>query len=306
MVFNNLREKIKISLKKTHQSLTDGMNQLFHLKGEIDPLFLEELEECLISADFGVDTSHNFIKEIENKFDKREIKNSFQIKELLKQNIIKALSGTDFELNTNAHPSVLMILGVNGSGKTTTVGKLAHFYKQQDKEVLIAAADTFRAAAIDQLEIWGQRAGVDVIKQKTGAVPSAVAFDSVQAAIARGIDILILDTAGRLHTRKNLMEELIKIKKVISKQIEGAPHEVLMVLDAVTGQNGISQAKLFHEAMGLTGIILTKLDGTAKGGIIVSIYKELNIPVKLVGTGEGIEDISFFNPIEYASAIFEE
>jgi fused signal recognition particle receptor len=268
---------------------------------------LDELEALLFEADLGVKTSSQLIEGVQQGLKRGELQDPDRVKEFIKQEILRILQAGEKPLFINfsqTKPFVIMVVGVNGGGKTTTIGKIAHQYTSQGKKVLIGAADTFRAAAVEQLEIWAKRVGADLIKQVKGSDPSAVAFDSIQAAKARNIDLVFIDTAGRLHTKVNLMEELKKLNRIVGRECPGAPHEVLLVLDATTGQNAISQAKLFNEAIGVTGIALTKLDGTAKGGIIVGITEELKIPIRYIGVGEGIDDLKEFNATEFVQALF--
>ncbi|MNI09724.1 Signal recognition particle receptor FtsY [compost metagenome] len=273
---------------------------------KIDEEFFEELEEILIGADVGVNTVLQLIDDLRSEVKKRKIEDAAELQPILSEKIQELLRG-DEDNSIRMNPdgiTVILFVGVNGVGKTTTIGKLAHYYKQQGKKVLMAAGDTFRAGAIEQLEVWGQRVGVEVIKQQAGSDPAAVMFDAVQAAKQRGADILLCDTAGRLQNKSNLMEELNKIYRVIQREIPDAPHEVLMVLDATTGQNALSQAKLFGEKSGVTGLVLTKLDGTAKGGIVVAIRQELSLPVKLVGLGEKMEDLHKFDSEQFVHGLF--
>jgi fused signal recognition particle receptor len=301
-------EKLKNGLSKTHQGFVEKMDRLFLGKKTIDEDFLNELESLLFSADLGVKTSSQLIEAVQQGLKRGDLKEPEKVKSFIKEEITRILKAGENPLSINfsqTKPFVMMVVGVNGGGKTTTIGKIAHQYTSQGKKVLVGAADTFRAAAVEQLEVWANRVGADLIKQSKGTDPSAVAFDSVHAAKARNIDLVFIDTAGRLHTKVNLMEELKKLKRIISRECPGAPHEILLVLDATTGQNAISQAKLFDEAVGVTGIALTKLDGTAKGGIIVGITEELNIPIRYVGVGEGIDDLKEFNAAEFIQALFE-
>ncbi len=300
-------EKLKKGLSKTHQGFVEKIDQLFLGKKTIDQDFLDELEGLLFEADLGVKTSHQLIEGVSQGLKRGELQEPEKIKEYIKQEILRILKSGEKPLSvdlSHTKPFVLMVVGVNGGGKTTTIGKIAHQYSSQGKKILVGAADTFRAAAVEQLEIWANRAGADLIKQSKGSDPSAVAFDSIHAAKARNIDLVFIDTAGRLHTKVNLMEELKKVKRIIGRECPGAPHEILLVLDATTGQNAISQAKLFNEAVGVTGIALTKLDGTAKGGIIVGITEELKIPIRYIGVGEGIDDLKEFNATEFVQALF--
>lgn len=264
----------------------------------------EELEEILITSDIGVETSLRIIEELKLKVQKEKITDAIQVKSILKEELVNILGEEKPIMKLDTKPSVIVVLGVNGAGKTTSIGKICHILKQQGKRVMVAAADTFRAAAIDQLEIWAKRAGVDIIKHTEGSDPSAVVYDAIAAAKARDFDIIVCDTAGRLHTKKNLMEELKKIFRIIKRELPDADIETLLVLDATTGQNAVSQAKNFTEASGVTGLVLTKLDGTAKGGVVLSIKAELGIPVKFIGVGEQIDDLQPFNPAEFTDALF--
>jgi fused signal recognition particle receptor len=264
----------------------------------------EELEEVLIAADIGIETTLKIISDIKLKVKENKIIDPLKVKDLLKEEIKEILNKNHSELKINTSPSVIIVIGVNGVGKTTSIGKIANLVKQGGKKVLLAAGDTFRAAAIDQLEIWSERVGVDIISHSEGADPAAVIFDAIQAAKARKADVLICDTAGRLHTKKNLMEELKKISRILDRELPGSDRETLLVLDATTGQNAVSQAKIFSESADITGIVLTKLDGTAKGGIIIAIKSELNIPVKLIGVGEKMEDLQKFDAGEFVEALF--
>lgn len=300
-LFNRLKE----SLAKTRQSLVGKIESLITARRVIDESLYEELEETLIEADVGVDTAVELIESLRQRVKEQRVKEPEQLKPLLQELIQETLGEQETSLNRGGPPMVILVVGVNGVGKTTTIGKLAHYYKSRGERVILAAGDTFRAAAIDQLEIWGQRVGVDVIKHKEGADPAAVAYDALQAARARKADVLICDTAGRLHTKINLMEELKKIGRVLSRELPGAPHEVLLVLDATTGQNAISQARLFGEATGVTGIVLTKLDGSAKGGVIIGIRQALDIPVKFIGIGESVDDLRPFDAREFVAALFD-
>ena len=296
-------KRLKSGLSKTREILTTDINDLFTGKRTIDDELLEELEELLITSDIGVQTTMDLIQSISIK--SSEITGPDQLKDILREKILELLSATmrpPQEIVDKPH--VIMVIGVNGVGKTTTIGKLAARFSGSGKKVIIAAADTFRAAAIEQLMIWADRAGVDIIRHKEMSDPAAVAYDGIQAAVARDTDIVLVDTAGRLHTRKNLMEELKKIKRTISKKLPGAPHEILLILDATTGQNALSQAELFNDALDVTGIALTKLDGTAKGGIVVSICNALEIPLNYIGVGEKIEDLQEFDPTEFVNALF--
>lgn len=300
-------EKLKRGLSKTHQGFVEKIDRLFLGKKTIDSDLLEEFEAILFEADLGVKTTNQLIENVQQSLKRGELQNPEKIKDFIKGEIFTILKRGEKPLSidfSKTRPFVVMVVGVNGGGKTTTIGKIAYQYSSQGKKVLIGAADTFRAAAIEQIEIWARRAKADLIKQSKGSDPSAVAFDSIHAAKARDVDLVFIDTAGRLHTKVNLMEELKKIKRIVGREHPGAPHEVLLVLDATTGQNAISQAKLFHEAIGVTGIALTKLDGTAKGGIIVGITEELKIPIRYIGVGEGVDDLREFNATEFVQALF--
>lgn len=300
-----LFDKLKSGLTKTRAAVTEQINTVFSAFVGVDEELFESLEEALIMADIGMETSIALIDELRDRVKKKFITDG----NLVKEELYSVISDTLCEIDTNMHldtlPAVILVIGVNGVGKTTSIGKMASYYKQQGKKVLLAAADTFRAAAIDQLDVWAERSGCDIIKHNEGSDPAAVVFDACNAAKARGVDILICDTAGRLHNKKNLMAELEKINRVISRELPGAARENLIVLDATTGQNAVSQAKLFSEVSDLTGIILTKLDGTAKGGIVISISKEQSLPVKFIGVGEDVEDLQIFSPEDFAKALFE-
>ena len=298
-------EKLKAGLKKTSNAFAGHVNEVFSVFVKVDEELFENLEEALIMADLGMETSEYIIEELRHRVKIKHITDGNQVKEELKSVISEILSEHDTKMNIETKPSVVLVIGVNGVGKTTSIGKIASHYKSMGKNVMLAAADTFRAAAIDQLDIWANRSGCDIIKHQENSDPAAVVFDACNAAKARGADILICDTAGRLHNKKNLMAELEKINRVISRELPDASRETLLVLDASTGQNAVSQAKLFGEAADITGIVLTKLDGTAKGGIVVSISREQEIPVKFVGVGEGIDDLQEFNPDDFAKALFD-
>ena len=303
----NFFEKLKEGLSKTHQGFVEKMDRLFLGKKTIDQDVLDELEGLLFEADLGVKTSGQLIEGVRQGLKRGDLQEPQKVKDFIKQEILRILESGEKPLSidfSQTKPFVMMVVGVNGGGKTTTIGKIAHQYSSQGKKVLVGAADTFRAAAVEQLEIWANRVGADLIKQSKGSDPSAVAFDSIHAAKARDIDLVFIDTAGRLHTKVNLMEELKKVKRIVARECPGAPHEVLLVLDATTGQNAISQAKLFNEAVGVTGIAITKLDGTAKGGIIVGITEELNIPIRYIGVGEGVDDLKEFDATEFVQALF--
>jgi fused signal recognition particle receptor len=299
-------ERLKLGLKKTKDGLVGRIDTLVLGRKEIDADTLEELEEILITSDIGVKTSVELIRTLEQRLGRNELKDGEALRSALKDEILARLEAHHRPLDmSGCHPFVLLVIGVNGVGKTTTIGKLASRYSASGKKVLLAAADTFRAAAAEQLEAWGERSGVDVIRHKEGADPSAVVFDACRAAVARQVDILIVDTAGRLHTKVNLMEEMKKIRRVIDREIPGAPHETLLVVDAATGQNAVSQARLFKDAAGVTGIALTKLDGTAKGGIVVAVSHEFALPVRYIGVGESIDDLRDFDPQEFTDALFQ-
>ena len=296
--------KLVDGLAKTRNNIMTGVDEVFGLT-EIDEDFWEELEEALIMADLGVNTTMAIIEDLKEKVGDRRIKEPSAVKELLKEELKEQMSLNHAAYEFEEKKSVLLIIGVNGVGKTTTIGKLAMRYKNQGKKVVLAAADTFRAAAIEQLTEWANRAQVDIIAQQANSDPGAVVYDAVQAAKARNADLLICDTAGRLHNKKNLMDELAKIFKIIDREYEGAHKEVLLVLDSTTGQNALQQAKQFKEIAEISGIVLTKLDGTAKGGIAIAIQSELKLPVKFIGVGEGVDDLQNFDENEFVDALFE-
>ncbi len=298
-------ESLKAGLEKTRNTITEKIDEALKMFQTVDEELFEELEEILITSDIGVNTAMEIIEKLRETVKERKISDSSEVKAFLKEIISTMLKADVQHLQTEGNPAIVMVIGVNGVGKTTSIGKIAYQLKQQGKRVLLAAGDTFRAAAIDQLQVWGDRVGVEVIKHHEGADPAAVIFDAVQAAKSRNVDVLICDTAGRLHTKKNLMEELKKIFRIINNEIPDSSREVLLVLDATTGQNAVQQAKVFSEAAEISGIVLTKLDGTAKGGIVVAIKAEQNIPVKLIGVGEGIEDLQAFNPNDFVDALFD-
>ena len=300
----NLFSQLKTGLKRTQEVLGGRMQGLFSGKA-ISEASLEELEEILLAADIGVPTTQTLLVSLRERIRRSAIKDAQDLKSFLKGQLLSILNKATNEVKME-NPHLVLVLGVNGTGKTTTIAKLAYRYKGQGKEVLLAAADTFRAAAIDQLKIWAERIGVEMIHHQPGGDPSAVAFDAVASARARKKDVLIFDTAGRLHTNRGLMEELRKMKRTINRQMEGGPHEVLLVLDATTGNNGLRQAKEFHAAVGVTGLVIAKLDGTAKGGIVVAVADALKIPVRYVGLGEGLEDLQEFNPRAFVDALFQE
>ena len=303
-MFKRLKEKIA----RSRGGFIRQLDELFTGRKEISPELLEEIEEILVMADMGISTVQEIIDRLQDEVSSGEISDPEALRDRLKEQI-KAIFFRSKKQNTldreGVRPWVILVVGVNGVGKTTSIAKLAWRFKQEGKEVVLVAADTFRAAAVEQLQKWGERMGVPVVSQRPGADPSAVAFDGIETAISRGADVVIVDTAGRLHTQVNLMKELQKIKRVIGKKLQGAPHETLLVLDATTGQNAISQAKTFCEATDVTGIVLTKLDGTAKGGIVASIAHEMNIPVRYIGIGEQMEDLRPFDPDQFVEALFE-
>lgn len=296
--------KIKEGLRKTKESVINKMHRVVNSFTKIDEELFEQLEEAMIMGDMGVETSEEICTRLRKLIKERGVTDPAMIMELI-QEIVADMMGDDVGIDISGKPAVIMVIGVNGAGKTTTIGKLCHQYKQQGKKVLVAAADTFRAAAIDQLQVWTERAGVDLIKHSEGSDPGAVVYDAIDAAKARNCDIVIIDTAGRLHNKKNLMDELAKINRIMESKAPDSSKEVLLVLDATTGQNAVSQARLFSETANITGIVLTKLDGTAKGGIVISIKNELGIPVKLIGVGEKIDDLQPFDSRSFVTALFE-
>lgn len=298
--------KLKEGLSKTRTAVFGRIDDVFYAFKSVDEDLFEELEEVLITADIGVDTSVYIIDLLRRAAKEKGIKEPADLKEELKNIIATILNEQNTECNFDASPAVIMVIGVNGVGKTTSIGKMANYYKSQGKKVLLAAADTFRAAAIDQLEIWANRAGVEIVKHQEGSDPSAVVFDAIAAAKSRGTDIVICDTAGRLHNKKHLMDELAKTARVIERETGHPASEVLLVLDASTGQNALIQAREFKNAAAITGVVLTKLDGTAKGGVVIALCREQNIGVKFIGVGEGIDDLQKFNPDEFAKALFPE
>ena len=297
----SLMDRLKSGLGKTRKSLTHQLERVFTEKGGIDAETIEDIEEALITADVGIETTTALIGKIEENASR--ISSIDELRAFLKQEILKFFE-TGAPAPSPEKPHVVMVVGVNGVGKTTTIGKLAFKYRAEGCSVILGAADTFRAAAVEQLSIWADRAGAQIVKHRENADPAAVAYDAVEAGVSRGIDRVIIDTAGRLHTKVNLMEQLKKIKRSIDKKMPGAPHEVLLVLDATTGQNALSQAKLFHEGIGVTGLILTKLDGTAKGGIVVGIRNTMKLPLHYIGVGEAIEDLQPFDPKRFVDALF--
>lgn len=301
----SLFSRLKEGLKKTRDSIQEKVESTLRLHGKIDDELFEELEEILITADIGVNTSLEIIENVKDKVKKNRITEVMEIKNLLKEEMIELLDSDDNKLNIEKSPSLILVVGVNGAGKTTTIGKLGKKLKEQGKTVAIVAGDTFRAAAIEQLQQWGEKTDIEVISQSEGADPAAVIFDGIQFAKSKNIDVLICDTAGRLHNKKNLMNELNKISRIIERDYPKATKETLLVIDATTGQNAIQQAKVFKEAANITGIVLTKLDGTAKGGVVLSVQGEVNVPVKLVGVGEKPEDLQEFSSKDFIEAIFE-
>ncbi|BCR04167.1 hypothetical protein DESUT3_12360 [Desulfuromonas versatilis] len=302
----SLFDRMRSGLAKTQSSLIGRIDTLLRGSGKVDADLLEELEEILVTADFGVKTTQDLVQALQKRLSRNSQAAPAELREALKEEIRQRLRLESEPLSLEqASPFVMMVVGVNGVGKTTTIGKLARQFVGQGKKVLLGAGDTFRAAAAEQLSIWGERAGVEVIRHAEGADPAAVAFDAAKAAVARKADVLILDTAGRLHTKVNLMEELKKVHRVLAREIPGAPHETLLVLDATTGQNALVQARLFKEAVKISGIALTKLDGTAKGGVVVAIGGELGLPVRFVGIGEGVEDLRPFDPDMFVEALFQ-
>ena len=302
-MLNNFFDKLKSGLSKTRNNLTDKVNELFKLAITIDEDLYEELEEILITSDIGMETTENIIEKLKDKIRQEKISDPEALMPCLKE-VIREMMDENAPEEEDSFPKVSLIIGVNGVGKTTSIGKIASRYKNEGKKVILAAGDTFRAAAIDQLEIWSDRAGVQLVKHQEGSDPAAVVYDAIQAAKARKADILICDTAGRLHNKKNLMNELSKINKIIDREFSEAKKETLLVLDGTTGQNAIIQAKQFMEVCPIDGIILTKLDGTAKGGVVISIKSTLNIPVKYIGVGEGIDDLQKFDSKAFADALF--
>lgn len=303
----SLFERLRQGLLKTRATLTGRLDQLVFGRKEIDEALLDELEEILFTSDLGVTTTQELIDLVQAAVARKELDNPEKLKSALKEHIHSFLHVPEVQHDSPGpgEPLVIMVIGVNGVGKTTTIGKVAHHFQEDGKKVVLAAADTFRAAAIEQLIIWGERVGAEVIKQGPGADPSAVVFDAISAAQSRGTDVVLIDTAGRLHTKINLMDELGKIQRVAGRRLLGAPHEVWLVLDATTGQNALSQADMFHKALGVTDIVLTKLDGTAKGGIVVGICHQLGIPVRFIGIGEKIDDLRPFDASEFVNAIFD-
>ena len=300
-------ERMKEAVSRTRENLAERIEEVVSIGKEIDRSTLDDLEATLIGADLGTTTTHEVLEKLRDKADRKQIKDVNELKRLLKEELLAILTSTTGSrpvTKVEGTPEVIMVVGVNGAGKTTTIGKLAQVFRAQGKTVLLCAADTFRAAAIEQLEIWGQRTGTEVIKTKAGGDPSAVLFDALQSATARNTDYVIVDTAGRLHTKQNLMLELEKMKRTAQRIVPGAPHETLLVMDATTGQNGLQQARQFTQSAGVTGIVLTKLDGTAKGGVVVAISRELGLPVRFVGVGEKAGDLLPFDPKEFVDSLF--
>ena len=301
-----LFDRMKQAVTRTRENLSERIEEVVSLRKEIDRETLDDLEATLIAADLGSATTEEVLRALREKVDRKQIGNVDELKRVLKDELLAILSRASLEpVKAVDGPEVIVVVGVNGTGKTTTIGKLANALRAQGKTVLLAAADTFRAAAIEQLEVWGERTGTEVIKTRPGGDPSAVLYDALQAAKARGTDYVIVDTAGRLHTKSNLMEELLKMRRTSQRFIPGSPHEVLLVMDATTGQNGLQQARLFTESAGVTGIVLTKLDGTAKGGIVVAISRDLGLPVRYVGVGEKQTDLLPFDARQFVNSLFE-
>jgi fused signal recognition particle receptor len=302
----NLLERLKLGIQKTRAGLVDKLEDALQGKKEIDAGLLDELEFTLYTADIGVKTTTEILERIRQRVDRRLVGDAQELKSLIRDHILEVLQSSERLPTAVAEPpEVILVVGVNGSGKTTTIGKLTERLKSQGKSVLLCAADTFRAAAIEQLEVWGQRTSTEVIRQQPGSDPSAVLFDALQAAKARKVDYVIVDTAGRLHTKENLMAELEKMSRTAKRVVPAAPHEVLLVLDATTGQNGLEQARRFTETSGVTGIVLTKLDGTAKGGVVIAIARELNLPIRYIGVGEKVEDLLPFDAEKFVASLFE-
>jgi fused signal recognition particle receptor len=302
----NLLERLKQGIQKTRAGFTSLVEDAVAGKKQIDADLLEELEYALITADIGVRTATEILESIRQRVDRKLVNDASELKSLIRQHLLEVLESVERPVpRVSNPPAVVLVVGVNGAGKTTTIGKLAHRFQAEGRSVLLCAADTFRAAAIEQLEVWGERSGTEVIRQSQGADPSAVLFDSLQAARSRKLDYVIVDTAGRLHTKSNLMAELEKMTRVARRVIPDAPHEVLLVIDATTGQNGLEQARQFTQTSGVTGIVLTKLDGTAKGGVVVAIARELNLPIRYIGVGEKIYDLVPFEPDRFVQSLFE-
>ena len=301
-----LLDRLRAGVEKTRSGLVDRLEDVLAGKKEIDADLLEELEYTLITADIGVRTAHEILETIRERVDRRQTSDAAQLRELIREQLLQVLEASETPVHVVAQPpAVVMLVGINGAGKTTTIGKLAHRFLTEGRSVMLCAADTFRAAAIEQLQVWADRAKVPMVSQKTGSDPSAVIFDALQSAKARNVDYVIVDTAGRLHTKDNLMAELEKMRRTSQRVIPGSPHEVWLVLDATTGQNGLEQARKFTESSGVTGIVLTKLDGTAKGGVVVAIARELNLPIRYVGIGEKIDDLVPFEPDKFVASLFD-
>jgi fused signal recognition particle receptor len=302
----NLLDRLKAGIQKTRSGLVDRLEDVLAGRKEIDADLLEEIEYTLITADLGVSTVQDILERIRQRIDRKLVGDAGELRNLIREHLLEILRASETPLHiVRQPPAVLMLVGVNGAGKTTTIGKLASRFLGEGRKVLLCAADTFRAAAIEQLEVWAQRAGVEVVRQKTGSDPSAVVFDALQAAKAREVDYVIVDTAGRLHTKENLMAELEKMRRTAARVIPAAPHEVWLVLDATTGQNGLEQARKFTETAGVTGVVLTKLDGTAKGGVVVAIARELNLPIRYIGVGEKLDDLLPFESEKFIQSLFE-
>lgn len=298
-------EKLKSGVQKTREGLVSRLEEVLTGRKEIDADLLDELEYTLLGADIGIRTTTEILDRIRARVERHQLNDAAELRGLIKEHLLEILQSSERPVPFVAvSPAVVMLVGVNGAGKTTTIGKLAARYKGEGRSVLLCAADTFRAAAIEQLEIWGERTGIDVVRQKTGSDPSAVVFDALHSAVARKIDYVIIDTAGRLQTKANLMAELEKMRRTASRVVADSPHEVLLVLDAVTGQNGLEQARKFTESSGVTGIVLTKLDGTAKGGVVVAIARELALPIRYIGVGEKVEDLLPFEPEAFIDSLF--
>jgi fused signal recognition particle receptor len=302
----SLLDRLKAGIQKTRSGLMEKLEDAVSGRKEIDADVLEEVEYALITADIGANTTAEILERMRQRVERHQLGDAAEIKTLIREHLLEILEATERPLPHVAQPpAVIFVVGVNGAGKTTSIGKLTRRLQSEGRSVLLCAADTFRAAAIEQLEVWAQRTGADLIKQQTGADPSAVAFDAVQAAKARKVDYVIIDTAGRLHTKTNLMAELEKMRRTVSRVIPEAPHEVLLVIEATTGQNGLEQARKFTETSAVTGIILTKLDGTAKGGVVVAISRELNLPIRYVGVGEQLDDLLPFDPAQFVASLFD-
>jgi fused signal recognition particle receptor len=303
---SSLLDRLKAGIQKTRSGLVGSLDNLIHGRKDIDPELLEELEYSLISADIGVRTAGEILESIRQKVERNVLQDASELRGVVRQELLEILQANERPMRyAAAPPTVVMIVGVNGVGKTTTIGKLAKRFQEGGQEVLICAADTFRAAAIEQLAVWAERSGVAMVRQQTGSDPSAVLFDALEAAKARRIGVVLVDTAGRLHNKANLMAELEKMTRTAGRQVEDAPHEVFLVLDATTGQNGLEQAKKFKETAGVTGIVLTKLDGTAKGGVVVAIARELNLPIRFIGVGEQIDDLLPFEAEKFVASLFD-